>query len=44
MQHINKQGCIEPDVACADYPHGGLASASKDRCIAAALRVIQSAA
>ena len=41
---ISRRGGIEPDVACADYPHGGLASASDDRCIAAALRIIQSAA
>lgn len=41
---ISRMGGIDPDVACADYPHGGLASASDDRCIAAALRLIQSAA
>ena len=41
---ISRRGGIEPDVACADYPHGGLASASDDHCIAAALRLIQGAA
>lgn len=41
---ISRRGGIEPDVACNDYPHGGLASASDDRCIAATLRLIQSAA
>jgi C-terminal processing protease CtpA/Prc len=41
---ISRNGGIEPDLACNDYPRGGLASASDDRCIAAALRLIRSAA
>ena len=41
---ISRRGGIEPDLVCNGYPHGGLASASDDRCIAAALRLIQSAA
>ena len=40
---ISRKGGIEPDLVCNDYPRGGLASASDDRCIAAALRLIKSA-
>jgi C-terminal processing protease CtpA/Prc len=40
---ISRTGGITPDVACNDYPHGGLLTASDDRCIAAALRLIRQA-
>lgn len=30
-------GGLVPDVACSDYPHGGLLTPADDRCIAAAL-------
>ncbi|BDA50336.1 Carboxyl-terminal-processing peptidase 1, chloroplastic [Coccomyxa sp. Obi] len=40
---ISRNGGITPDIMCNDYPHGGLLTASDDRCIAAALRLIQAA-
>lgn len=40
---ISRNGGITPDITCNDYPHGGLLTASDDRCIAAALRLIQAA-
>ena len=40
---ISRNGGIAPDITCNDYPHGGLLTASDDRCIAAALQSIQAA-
>lgn len=41
---ISRAGGIVPDITCNDYPHGGLLTATDDKCIAAALRIIKQAA
>ncbi|KAK9837070.1 hypothetical protein WJX81_000274 [Elliptochloris bilobata] len=37
---VSASGGLMPDVACSDYPHGGLPTPADDRCIAAALSLL----
>ena len=38
---ITKQGGINPDVACRDFPHPGPVSPANDGCIRAALQALR---
>lgn len=38
---ISREGGINPDVSCNDYPHTGAVSADNDSCIQLALRSLQ---